>query len=444
MTIASIENIKAKVEEIKNVKDDIRASDYAGSTYGQENEFQAKGLLAGLDAILKDISALTRAHVKFTKRSNHAERTSILSSLSNIFVHLSRKNLNQVALELDNLKPIIRNINFRHSNERLEEFDTQIDQLQRNATNIAEKLKELEKVKNNFESINESLEVSHSELENHRQKFEEEAGNLETLGISLVEKIEAANTLVSEAEEHSKSIETLLSESKEYSQLIESFGKKVAERENQLEDQSSLTEKYGKSLTDFKKQHDEILSESVNLIESAKQALEYKTAEGLSAAFSEQLNQAKNDKTTLAWAIGALVFLASAVGLGLWALSQNHSDGVSLLLARLSLVPILLLGAGFSASQYVKNKNIIEDYAYKSVLAKSLVGFSEQLSNSTNRGDLHAHFIKSVLAEIHNDPLMKSSKSRNEKASATEIINLIKNSIKAGKTSSQISQQDEL
>ena len=42
-------------------------------------------------------------------------------------------------------------------------------------------------------------------------------------------------------------------------------------------------------------------------------------------------------------------------------------------------------------------------------MAKSLVGFSDQLSSVTEKGEEYQHFIKSVLSQIHNDPLRKHS-----------------------------------
>jgi hypothetical protein len=114
-------------------------------------------------------------------------------------------------------------------------------------------------------------------------------------------------------------------------------------------------------------------------------------------------------------------------------MSQSSGDNVSLLLARLSLIPVLILGAGFSASQYVKQKNIIEDYAYKNVLAKSLVGFSEQFSGATEKGELHSHFIKSILTEIHNDPILKLKKkntnSLDSENGMSEVVTLLKENL---------------
>jgi myosin heavy subunit len=434
MAAQSIENIKERTLQVRELLKSKKVADYGESRFGQETEFDAKGVFAGLDAILKDILALCRSHVQFVKRSSYNERTTILNHLTNIQSYLNQNNLNRVCVELDNLKPLVRNLSIRFTNERLEVFDSQIDTLQRKATDLDEHLKALEEAKEKFYEINESLESVNEELESKKSKFEEEVGNLEELGKSLVEKIEAAEGLATDASEKRDEIEELLSEVKEYSQVIENFNKKIAQRETQLEDQGSITESYNKALTKYKNDYQSILDESHTLIESAKKALEYKTAEGLSAAFSTKLSELEDDWSTKIWAFLAFAFLLGAVFLGLWAV--KNSDVTNLLLTRLSLIPVILLGAGFSASQYVKNKNIIEDYAYKSVLAKSLVGFSEQLSNTSERGELHAHFIKSVLAEIHNDPILKSiivkqQSSMVDKTVITEMKSFIKDKLSA-------------
>ena len=113
-------------------------------------------------------------------------------------------------------------------------------------------------------------------------------------------------------------------------------------------------------------------------------SLEYKTAEGLSAAFTTQYDRANNKKLNIFWLVSASFFVAASIGVGVW-VALNEEIQLPAVVSRISLLPILLGGAWFSAGQYVKQKNIAEDYAYKSVLAKSIVGFSDQLSTDRVR-----------------------------------------------------------
>lgn len=409
MTTESIENIKESNILIKESLKKIKASSYKDQFYGKESEFTAKGLVAGIDAISKDISALTKAYSKFLKRSSSQEREKI-ADLMNVLDHaLQTEDLNQASESIDQLKPIIRNIDIRHSNERLEAFDEQIDYLQRSKSNLDELIKDVIEKNEKFTVLNQNMAQVKEELETKVHEYE---NSIDELNLVLSK----SNAIFEKISQTSESSLTVFDEIEEYhsnansqTQIIDNFVKKIAQRETQIEDQEEKTRNYISNLDKYTNERANILEEAKGLIDTAKTALEFKTAEGLSAAFAAKLDEAKKDKTTIAWALAALIFIFLAVGLGAWSLNIHASDDtISLLLGRLSLVPVLLLGAVFSASQYVKNKNIIEDYAYKSVLAKSLVGFSEQLSDATSKGEIHSHFVKSLLAQIHNDPLHKN------------------------------------
>lgn len=80
------------------------------------------------------------------------------------------------------------------------------------------------------------------------------------------------------------------------------------------------------------------------------------------------------------------------------------------LIGRLSMIPFTIAGAIFCANQYTKQKNIIEDYAYKTVLAKSIIAFSEELREKSP--ERYAEYLSTILKEIHQDPLRKRGKER--------------------------------
>jgi ATP-dependent exoDNAse (exonuclease V) beta subunit len=59
---------------------------------------------------------------------------------------------------------------------------------------------------------------------------------------------------------------------------------------------------------------------------------------------------------------------------------------------------------------YTKQKNIIEDYAYKTVLAKSIIAFSEELRDKSP--ERYTEYLSTILKEIHQDPLRKRGKDK--------------------------------
>ncbi len=76
----------------------------------------------------------------------------------------------------------------------------------------------------------------------------------------------------------------------------------------------------------------------------------------------------------------------------------------------------------FCISQYNKQKTIIEDYAYKTVIAKAIVGFSEQIKKNQNENtDEYVTYMKTALAEIHQDPLRKRSKNNSTNSQSDNV-----------------------
>lgn len=124
-----------------------------------------------------------------------------------------------------------------------------------------------------------------------------------------------------------------------------------------------------------------------------------------------------------AWVFGAMLFLFSSAALGVW-LTVDHDISTSLIIGRISLLPILIGGSIFCASQYVKQKKIAEDYAYKTVLTKSLVGFSEQLSSDEKKGEEHTLYIKTVLAQLLVDPQRKQNHGEARKRQEAKEVDI--------------------
>ncbi|CAM4071752.1 hypothetical protein [Flavobacterium weaverense] len=138
--------------------------------------------------------------------------------------------------------------------------------------------------------------------------------------------------------------------------------------------------------------------------------------------------------------MGAFLFIIIGISLGVWMLT-DLTDKLHIIIGRIALIPFPIIGAIFCANQYVKQKNIIEDYAYKMVLAKSIVGFSEQLKkdSSEDKGE-YIHYMKVALEEIHKDPLRRRNQNQKlpenkiENFSIKDIVEMAERIVKIGKS----------
>ena len=418
MNIASITRLKELRDSIKKAKRGIKPADYDGQKFGPESEYTVKSLLGGLNALLVDMTTLVNSPAKFIKISSHAQRVQLANVLSNINTSVTSRDLTSLATHIDQLKPLLACYGVRHSDDRLQEFDKQLDALQRKATELSLGIDQLQEANQQATEINSGIEDVHESLQEKLKALQAQEEHLAELIATTEQHRQSVDSLLEEDKERSETIRDLLSDARSHKETIEGFSKRVAQREGQLEAQEVKTKRYLETLSQWETERQGILEEADALIESARTAMEYKTAEGLSAAFIDKTNEAKKTLKTQRWIEGALGFVLLAVGIGVW-IFWGKSAEFHEIIGRLSMIPILLGGAWFCAGQYVKQRNIAEDYAYKSVLAKSMVGFADQLSDLSKKGDDYSHFIKSVLAQIHKDPLRNHSMTRGEHSSDT-------------------------
>ena len=215
----------------------------------------------------------------------------------------------------------------------------------------------------------------------------------------------------------SKTISNNLSITNEAKNTFDEFIAKIDERESQLNRQGKSTEEYNVKLEEFAKSYGEKLDEVQNLIEKSKQALQFTTAEGMSAAFATQYQNANKWYYKVGWLSGALVFVILTLLIGAWIVTgygvqQKEETMWFSLIGRLSMIPFTIYAAIFCSQQYVKQKNLVEDYAYKSVLSKSIIAFSEELRK--NDPEKYTEYLSTVLREIHQDPLRKRGKEKED------------------------------
>jgi hypothetical protein len=443
METQSVKSIKEYKDKIKAKLATINTTQFSNKNYGNENEYNGKSIYLGLDAILVDISYFVKSHNIFIQASTLDERNEIINDLANILVYLeSPQTLCQF---IDNLKVKLRKYNIRNSTGRWELFQEVNKQLLEQSNEFKEALNFINEIKeeatNSNTSVSEKLETITKKFEELEEKIEEveEVKNEIILNSDKLESINENLVKVnSTAETYLEEIKESMSESKNNEKLISAFAQKVQERDNRLGELQQITEENKKKLNDYNIERIKILKDAKELIENAKTALNYKTAEGISESFQTQLADAKKWQFSGSWIIGASVFVTVAIGLGIWILTEK-TDELHIIIGRIALIPLPIIAAIFCANQYVKQKNIIEDYAYKMVLAKSIVGFSEQLKKdpSEDKGE-YIHYMKVALEEIHKDPLrkrdQKPAENKIENFSIKEILEVAERMVKIGKS----------
>ncbi|PKH51401.1 hypothetical protein CXF68_12235 [Tenacibaculum sp. Bg11-29] len=414
MELTSITEIRELKNSIKEQITKIDKSVYNDSFYGNEDEYSYRGLLGGLDFLLTDITTLTKAPNQFLKLSTYDERQAILTGLKNTESYLESPN--QLWRQLDNLKQAIRPFHIRYTQERLLNFDEEISNVGRKKQLLEEEIEVVKKTKLENEELLVDLTDKNEELSNLLEDLKERVNNtndkneelLERISV-LDEKIAEGNGLITSAKETVANTNEQLEEAKESTSTIKVFEENVEKRQIQADSIDKRTQEYNTNIENFEKEREQLNKKAKDTINQALTALEYNTARGLSASFQTQLDKIEKSNYKQ-WLLGAGFFLLLTIGIGIWIVLSGHTD-ISGTIGRIALTPFTVIGAIFCANQYIRQKNVIEDYSYKMVLAKSIVGFSEQLNNGQDNSDEYKEYIKMALSEIHQDPLRKRSKS---------------------------------
>lgn len=419
-TIKKIKEILPKIDEhLINFRKYYREqnTDLDSALYGDETEYSVNGIVAGVRNVLTDMRFLVKSHNLFIKLSTLGERNQIVNELSNINTHLSTNRVVNVTRSLDQLKMLLRTYNLRIDRQRYLDFNTTIDELCRKAVSLSD---EIENVKNKLDES----ETTYTLIEEKKQEFEkilaelvEQKDSFSTEFDSFKKETSDFRDLANSAQVNSKTISNNLSITNEAKNTFDEFIAKIDERESQLNKQGKSTEEYNVKLEEFAKSYGEKLDEVQNLIEKSKQALQFTTAEGMSAAFATQYQNANKWYYKVGWLSGALVFVILTLLIGAWIVTgygvqQKEETMWFSLIGRLSMIPFTIYAAIFCSQQYVKQKNLVEDYAYKSVLSKSIIAFSEELRK--NDPEKYTEYLSTVLREIHQDPLRKRGKEKED------------------------------
>lgn len=331
----------------------------------------------------------------FFEKISFNKRNQILSYLQSIESQIS--NVNQTILNVDTL------------------FDYLISLgLQLNLIGKRDFTKEYK----NLAELKEELNKIISELEGRKSNIEEFDKNFQNVSDNSTE----VNKLLENAKNHLLEIEELKVKSSDGLTAVDTSKVNVNEIEKEVETKklnistfSENVDEYKRRIDDLEKTAKEIISKESainNLISQAEKALNLKSAEGISAAFSMQYGKERNLKW---WIIGSVCFIILAIALTIWIIGGWHikePNSISSIVGRIVAVGISITGATFCAKQYTKQSNIAEDYAYKAVLSKSIIAFTEEIKK---RDDSKvASYLEKVLSEIHQDPLRKRDVKEDE------------------------------
>lgn len=380
------------------------------------------------------------------KRLKSIILTSISSNLFDTISYQKRKAIFEYIQKVIDIITRINSLNYNYENPNIV---TQINQLIINvfalsdlleSTNIELKIlgiDDFKKETKKFSIIRKEYEELVNAIKNARIDSEEIKELKESIDLKNNEAISIINSLTA-SDINSKS---LLVNMNELDVKAEKALGEVETKKLSISTFSTNIDEYKQSIEELKTDATNIINrkdEIEGLVNQAKEALKLNSAIGISSAFSNQYESADKsglfiwgkkgkEKSINLWLIGSIIFIAFAVGVAILFSFENVKDNnqlVKLLVSRVGIIAMLVTGATFCANQYIKLRNIAEDYAYKLVLSKSINAFTDEIKNSSSEkvGD----YLIKVLDEIHKDPLRSRDIKQEKSESSINPNDLLK------------------
>ncbi|HEY9084248.1 MAG TPA: hypothetical protein VIN73_13020 [Vicingaceae bacterium] len=245
--------------------------------------------------------------------------------------------------------------------------------------------KQVSQIESNF---NKSIELINS--------FDEKKGLIESELATSQNNLTSINQIYEQLNQAKQEIENSKKEVLAFKSNIDSY-------KTDIDDKSESAKKIIDEFDSKRVQVDK-------LIEESEQALGLKATEGMSAALNIQYTEEKDTKKRKQWLITAIVFLLiSLFGTALLILKfdlngkEISADSVNGIIARIVFVGIAITGATFASKQYLKQKRLADDYAYKLVLAKSIVAFAREIKKYSP--EKASEYLTDVLKEINRSPI---------------------------------------
>lgn len=392
----SVENIKEKNTELKEqiqaFKSDPKEYAWVRGISQIDAEYEsATDFIEDLEFLANWIGHLTLSHRIFIHLSSSQERAKLHTCLSAIcsacFSNPDSMRVPEIGVQLQNLKAllvkyptrakytesIIRNIDVIKELDAIKSHQEQSANLVDSGKQNAELLASLAKA---FKEEKASIDALFEESSAEKERFDK---RLQTADAQFSEVAKIAGSCEAEKE----TVSEILSE--------------ISAREDKLENQEIKVATIEVNLNELIKKAQEIIAE-------AREALDIGTAAGLSGALEAQRRKAAHKGVAIGWLAGGTLFLLGAAGVVIW-LALGTEMSIPMVIARIAILSVFGTGATFCGSQFVKQKNISEDYAYKATLAKSLAGLSQKIRDDDSDNDEYKQFISKFTDALYEHPL---------------------------------------
>lgn len=324
--------------------------------------------------------------------SNDFGTVNLQNDLSNIKSYLDSNQLSAIEPILDRLIHYqIKNGFWNNSELKAQPINN--EDLKKQKTLIELNQKALDKNLLEYNTLKSNLEKSISSFNDYVDEKNLELNKIANLLVTANTQLTDINSVVSNATNKDTEIDGILKNIKDkvttVSESITEYETDFTEIKTDNSDlKLQLETAIANALKDLKKS-----KEGIEFVESNKEEIIRLTGMAADGALGSKFDQRQDklDKglTIWKWAIPIMSILAGAwvVIVFKYLVPDFKDEWVNILVSIIKTSPGFIL-LGFVFSQYKKERNLQEEYAFKSAVAMTLTAYSEMLSNSDKENNV--------------------------------------------------------
>jgi len=296
------------------------------------------------------------------------------------------------------------------------EKNESIENLLADASKLLEEIKKAQQEANATKNAIDSENINTQNITSQIQSKLNEANQLTS---QITAKNNTANDTLSAIQERKKAAD-------EFYTTVETYKKEMLDtKKKAMADYSELKEICDTTIAENTKQSEEIIQQNTAYQEQIKELLAKAVSGGLFKVFNQRQVFLSKGTRFWKWAVVVSSILVAAGILVVAYICEAKPDII--FFVRLAIMIPLAFLMVFTATQYKKERQAEEEYAFKSAISLSLEPYRDLLVRMRKEDQSEADFVKKLMEEVFDNPVMRMFNIEEEEEKiAKMIINLLK------------------
>ena len=296
--------------------------------------------------------------------------------------------------------------NIEISNKLKEE----INQVQKVAT---EKKDGIEQLLNTGKQLLEEIKKTQQESFSFKNTIDVESKNAHNLTAQIQTKLDDANQIVSQISAKNNTADDNIAKIQEKKKTVDEFYTTVETYKQEMldtgkkakADYSELKQTCEQKVAEYSTKTDEIVQQNTVYQEAIKELLAKAVSGGLFKVFNQRQEVLSRGTRFWKWAVVVSSMLVAVAILVVAYICEAKPDVI--FFVRLAIMIPLAFLMFFAATQYKKERQAEEEYAFKSAISLSLEPYRDLLVRMRKEDQTEADFVKKLMEEVFDNPVMR-------------------------------------